>query len=132
MPFLAQFTAIRANSKIVKVAEMRSALDDWTREFCEEVVNTIGPYPGIPGPPNRYKRTGRLFSNWRVRPVGSDDQIKYVIDNPVQDKRGRYYANFVHGPGVSPMQKSFHAAHGWRNIKEFKDRATWKAGVYFF
>lgn len=126
MPVLVRFTAIRSNSRIVQTAEMRAALDDWTRDFCEEVVNAIGSYPPIPGAPNRYKRTGRLFGQWRVRKMDNTDQIKYVIDNPVQDRRGRYYVNYVHGPSG---QTSFHSAHGWRNIGEYKDRETWKAGV---
>lgn len=126
MPALVQFTAIRSNSRIVQTAEMRAALDQWTNDFCEEVVEKVRGYPPIPGTPNRYVRTGRLFYQWRVRKMDNTDQIKYVIDNPVQDRRGRYYANFVHGPSG---QTGFHSAHGWVNIGEFKDRESWKAGV---
>lgn len=126
MPQLVQFTAIRSNAAIVPAAVVRAELEVFTRDFCADVVIAVSPYPPVPPPPNRYVRTGRLVVNWRVKPAGDGDQIKYVIDNPVQDRRGRYYVNYVHGPSG---QTSFHSAHGWHNIGDFKDRDIFRAGV---
>lgn len=126
MPTLVQFTAIRTNARIIPMPEIREELDAFTRDFCGDVVIEVSQYPPVPAPPNRYVRTGRLIRNWRVQPKSTGDQIKYVIDNPTQDRRGRYYVNYVHGPSG---QTSFHSAHGWKNIGDYKDRDRFRAGV---
>lgn len=126
MPVLVSFTAIRSNARFKPGPLIRAELEGFTQDWCAEIVRNIEAYPPIPGPPNRYVRTGRLFANWRIRSLGNGDEIKYVIDNPVQDKRGRYYVNYVNGPSG---QTSFHSAHGWHNISEYKDRATYQIGV---
>lgn len=127
MPVLVQYTPIRANAAIIPSALIRAELDAFTRDFCGDVVIAVAEYPPVPPPPNRYVRTGRLLRNWRVLPKPTGDQIKYVIDNPVQDKRGRYYASFVHGPGTG--QVWFHSAHGWKNIADYRDRERFRTGV---
>lgn len=126
MPVLVSFTAIRANARIIPTAIVAAELHAFTGSYCDQVVESVSMYPPVPPPPNRYVRTGRLILNWRVRNMSVGDQIKYVIDNPVQDRRGRYYVSYVHGP---TGQTSFHSAHGWRNLIEFKDRDSFRAGV---
>lgn len=126
MPVLVQYTAIRANPAILPGPLIRAELDAFTRDFCGEVVIAISDYPPVPPPPNRYVRTGRLLRNWRVLSKGTGDQIKYVIDNPVQDRRGRFYVGYVQGPSG---QTSFHSAHGWKNILDYKDRDRFSTGV---
>lgn len=126
MPILVQFTAIRSNAKLVPAAAIHAELEVFTQEFCATIVKDVQDYPPVPPPPNRYVRTGRLLRYWRVQSRSSGDQIKYVIDNPVQDRRGRYYVNYVHGPNG---QTSFHSAHGWKNIGDFRSRDTFRVGV---
>lgn len=126
MPALIQFTAIRSNAKIIPAPAIALKLDRFTRLWCEDIILSVRPYPPAPPPPNRYVRTGRLGSNWRLRAATSFDQIKYIIDNPVQDRRGRYYVNYVHGP---TGQTSFHSAHGWRNIGDYRNREDFRIGV---
>lgn len=126
MPILVQFTAIRSNARIIPAEAIRAELDEFTLTHCGNILNEIAPYPPVPPPPNRYVRTGRLLRNWRVRNTGTGDQVKYTIDNPVQDRRGRYYVRYVQGPSG---QTWFHSAHGWKNIGDYKDRDRFRAGV---
>lgn len=128
MPKFVQFTAIRANAKIIPGPAIRAALDAYTLDFCADIVIATSPYPPVPATPtNRYERTGRLLRNWRVRPLPqAGGNLGYQIDNPTQDRWGRYYGGFVHGPSD---QTSFHAAHGWENIGDHIDRAQFREGA---
>lgn len=126
MPILMQFTALRSNAKIIPAPAIALQLDRFTRAWCEDVILSVRPYPPAPPPPNRYVRTGRLGNFWRLRAASDFSQVKYIIDNPVQDKRGRYYVNYVHGP---TGQTSFHSAHGWRNIGGYRNREDFRIGV---
>ena len=127
MPTLVRFTAIRANARIILAPEIRAMLDEYVRGFMADIVIEVSQYPPPPpSPPNRYVRTGRLLRNWRVRPIGNPDQIAYQIDNPVQDRWGRYYVSYVVGPSG---QTSFHAAHGWKNIRDYVHQDEFRAGA---
>lgn len=124
---LVQFTAIRARAKIIPGPEIAAALDTYTAAFCAEIVAETQPYPAAPGPPNTYVRTFRLLQSWRVKPLPSvGGSIGYQITNGVQDRWGRYYSGYVHGPS---RQTSFHAGNGWENIRDHVDRDEFKAGA---
>jgi len=120
---MVRFTAIRANARIIPGPEIVAALDDYTLEYCGEVVLEVSEYPPVPPPPNTYVRTGRLLTYWRVvkQAIAS-----YRIINPTQDRWGRYYAGYVHGPSG---QTGFHAAHGWKNIRDHIDRPKFQRGA---
>lgn len=124
-----RFTAIRANARIVPAQEVYTALHEYTAEYCGEVIQTTSEYPPpvVPGPGHKpYVRTYRLFGAWRLRDVSSGVGIQYQISNSVQDKWGRYYSGMVHGPS---RQVSFHAEHGWKNIRDQFDRPAFKTGA---
>lgn len=124
-----RFTAIRANARIIPGPEVYTALHEFTRDYCSTIIIDVSEYP--PEVPPRegktmgYQRTYRLLKNWRLKDVSSGVGIQYQIDNPVQDRWGRYYSGYVHGP----RQASFHAAHGWKNIRDRIDRPAFKAGA---
>lgn len=123
MPALARFTAIRANANQLNIAAIVAAADLHTQVHCARVITEIAPYPPVPPLPNTYVRTSRLITYWRVRRKGP---ASHEIYNPVQDPRGRYYAGYVHGPSG---QTWFHAAHGWRNIRDHLHREEFVAGA---
>jgi hypothetical protein len=125
-----RFTAIRANARIIPGPEVYTALHEYTRGYCAEVIMNVSEYP--PEVPPRegktmgYQRMFRLLKNWRLVDVSSGVGIQYSIQNSVQDRWGRYYSGYVHGPA---RQASFHAAHGWKNIRDSMDRSAFKAGA---
>lgn len=124
-----RFTAIRANARIIPAPEAYTALHEYTQEYCANVIMETSEYPPeIAYPPGRrpYVRTYRLLSNWRLKDVSSGVGIQYQISNSVQDKWGRYYSGMVHGPS---RQVSFHAEHGWKNIRDHFDRPAFKTGA---
>ena len=124
-----RFTAIRANARIIPGPEVYAALHEYTGTYCAEVITTVSEYPPVPAPRvgrRPYVRTYRLLSNWRLKDVSSGVGIQYQISNSVQDKWGRYYSGYVHGPS---KQASFHASHGWKNIRDHFNRSEFKAGA---
>lgn len=124
-----RFTALRANARIIPGPEVYAALHEYTATYCAEVIQIVSEYPGpVEPPPGRrpYVRTFRLLSNWRLKDVSSGVGIQYQISNAVQDKWGRYYSGYVHGPS---RQASFHADHGWKNIRDFFDRPAFRTGA---
>jgi hypothetical protein len=125
-----QFTAIRANAAKIPGPAVYAALHEYTQGYCAEIIMRTSEYPP-PVPPRSesgtgYQRTFRLLKNWRLKDVSSGAGIQYQITNPVQDRWGRYYSGYVHGPSG---QTSFHAAHGWKNIADEIDRPAFKAGA---
>jgi hypothetical protein len=120
MPTFVAFKAIRSNAKVIPGPAIMAALDEYTFAFCADIITETSPYPD--GVDSWYVRTGRLLGNWRIRREGL---AEYRVVNGVQDKWGRYYAGYVHGPN----QASFHAAHGWENIKDHIDRAKFRTGA---
>lgn len=124
-----QFTAIRANANRIPAPQVYEALHEYTRGYCAEIIMKTSEYPP-PVPPREgrkgYERTFRLLRNWRLIDASAGVGIQYRIQNSVQDRWGRYYSGMVHGPS---RQVSFHAAHGWQNIKDNVDRPAFKAGA---
>lgn len=123
-----RFTAIRANARIIPSPEVYAALHEYTRDYCAALITEVSEYPAPaePSPPHKpYARTFRLLSNWRLRDMSSGVGIQYQINNAVQDRWGRYYSGYVHGP----RQASFHGAHGWKNLKDLLERPTFRAGA---
>lgn len=124
-----QFTAIRANAARIPAPAVYEALHEYTRGYCAEVIMVVSVYPPPvqPGTGHRpYQRTFRLLRNWRLVDASAGSGIQYRIQNSVQDRWGRYYSGMVHGPS---RQVSFHAEHGWENIKDHIDRPAFKAGA---
>lgn len=129
MSTLVRFTAIRANAKVIPGPEIYAALHEYTLAYCAELVTEVSQYP--PAPPQRgsfrpYVRTFKLLRSWTVKDTSSGANIQYTIRNPAQDPWGRYYSGFVHGPSG---QASFHSEHGWKNIRDFQDRDTFREGA---
>lgn len=124
MPVLFRFTAIRVNSAQINNALLVAELDAFTQAHIARIITEVAPYPPPPPrPPNRYVRTNRLITYWRARRKGLASWEAY---NPVQDPRGRYYAGYVHGPAG---QAWFHAAHGWKNVRDYLHRTEFAAGA---
>lgn len=122
-----RFTAIRANARIIPGPETYTALHEYTQDYCVKLIEEVSKYPAVPETTRRppYVRTYRLLANWRLKDVSSGQGIQYQISNSVQDRWGRYYSGYVHGP----RQASFHADHGWQNMKDHIDRPAFKAGA---
>lgn len=125
MPTLVQFKAIPARAKIIPAPEIRAELDAYVRDFMADLIIKVSEYPPVPPPPNTYVRTGKLLSSWRLQPFSNPDEIAYRVTNAAQDRWGRYYVTYVHGP----RQASFHSAHGWKNIADYRDQAAYRAGA---
>ena len=123
------FTAIRANAAQIQPVVIREELRWYTKEFCDDLVGEMSDeYPAAPpNPPNDYVRTFRLRNNYRVRNTSSGVGIQYTIDNPVQDRYGRYYASYVQGSA----QTWFHARTGWKKWSDVlpKKRVKFTAGA---
>lgn len=123
-----RFTAIRANARIIPGPETYAALHEYTQDYCVALITKVSEYPPEPAPREGHKpyaRTFRLLGNWRLKDVSSGVGIQYQISNSVQDKWGRYYSGYVHGP----RQASFHAEHGWKNMRDEIDRPAFKSGA---
>jgi len=131
MSTLVRFTAIRANAKVIPSPEIYAALHEYTQVYCAELVTEVSQYPPPPavrvGRKEGYVRTFKLLRSWTVKDTSGGVGISYTIRNPAQDLWGRYYSGYVHGPGDA--QASFHGEHGWKNIKDFQDRDTFRAGA---
>lgn len=118
-----RFTAIRANSRIIHGPETYAALHEYTQDYCSDIILQLA-YPPPQELPS-YKRTFRLLLNWRLRDVSSGSGIQYQISNATQDRWGRYYSGYVHGPS---RQASFHAGRH-KNIGDLVDRPQFKQGA---
>lgn len=123
MPALTRFTAIRVNATQIRTPQILAEADAVTLDHCARIITDVSAYPPVPGPPNRYERTGRLLANWRLKRLG---EASYQVYNATQDRRGRYYAGYVHGQS---SQTWFHRGHGWRNIKDYLRRAEFRVAV---
>jgi len=126
-----RFSAIRANSRIIHGPETYAALHEYTQSYCANfIMELVYPpppdKPANPGTGKAYQRTYRLLRNWRLKDVSSGVGIQWQINNPAQDRWGRYYSGYVHGPSG---QASFHAAWGWPNIRDKIDRPEFKKGA---
>lgn len=124
------FTSIRANARIIPGPEIYAALHEYTQVYCGELITEVSHYPDPPTPAQPtykpYVRTFRLLRNWTLKDESSGDGITYRIRNPVQDRWGRYYSGYVHGPSG---QASFHGDHGWKNLRDYNDHGRFKAGA---
>lgn len=125
-----QFTAIRANARIIPGPEVYTALHEYTQGFCAEIImeTSVYPPPVLDTQTGRlaYTRTFKLLGAWRLKDISAGVGIQYVITNAAQDRRGRYYSGYVHGP---TGQAGFHVQHGWENIRDHVDRPQFKAGA---
>ena len=122
------FSAIRANARIIPGPEVYAALHEYTRDWCANIITQVSEYPPeVPPREGRrpYQRTFRLLGSWRLKDISSGVGIRYQISNSVQDKWGRYYSGYVHGP----TQASFHGEHGWKNIRDYLERPPFKEGA---
>jgi hypothetical protein len=123
------FAAIRANARIIPSAEVYAALHEYVGVYCGNLVlqmaYTDTDPPGSQREGHHYVRTFHMFNSWRVRDISTGAGVRYQINNPVQDKWGRYYSAYVHGPG----QTDFHAAGGWWTMQEKIDRPEFRRGA---
>jgi hypothetical protein len=96
----------------------------YVEAFLRDIQRKVQPYPPIPPPPNRYKRTYNLYKSWQLY----DRSSQYQIDKYIQvGNTTAYYAKFVHGV----FQRPYHRAHGWVKLSEVVDarRAEYAAGL---
>jgi hypothetical protein len=117
-----QFTAIRTNARIKTGREAEAAVRAYAVGFMDDLISAVIPYP----PPSNwlgrrpYVRTYTLQRGWLQSDTLTERReggaLRYTVQNKARDPRGRYYAQWIHGPNRQQVQPIDRLEQGWKNI----------------
>lgn len=97
----------------------RVAVEKYTVEFVQDLLDVVRPYPPVPPPPNRYKRTFQLEGGWRIGKSFTASGLYVSLYNV------KRYARFVQGLD----QYWYHARTGWKVVQDYVDRDAFHTGL---
>ena len=91
------------------------------RFTTERIVRRMQVYPSE-RPGQKYVRTGRLFSHWKI---DSDGKTKYTIENNARKRKGRRYGHYVVGDAYGSSQAWMHRGR-WQLFRNVVDQEVAK------
>lgn len=100
-----------ANNLRRLASDLESELDEPMYRWAQDTRAALKSTPYPPKRPNqRYIRTGRFASSWRVDKTGDS---RYQINNYAAAPGGGRYAGYVAGDGLGQNQAWMHQGRWW-------------------